>query len=747
MNLSVPAQDYLSEGFNPLPLWAAKNPNLPKGHPYLYEPVSILEINKLFSNTDKIGIACGDVSNGFECIDFDAKHGEPVREIFNKFMADEGVKEIIIRNKLPIVKTPSGGYHIYYRHQGKKCPPMHLASWESGTVMIETRGDGSYVATIPSDGYKQVSGSSILEIARIDKDERDYLLSVAEGFSQKIITKSEKLTKGKWPTKFDTSTVWGKYNEEETTEMKDILTDNGWTYIDTRKRDGVEYWQRPGKNERMPVTGATFGRCHNMFYCFTDSVPPFEQRTSYTPFDIFIIYKHKGNKKSAIQDLENRYSIKHYKTKQVITEELEPTPPLNNDKFPIEVFPACVQTFINELNSSLNFSTDFLSIAIMFSMATLNGNKIKLRVKNEWISPTVFWFAAVGEPGTMKSHPISSIIKPIKEIDKESKKSYDNEYAEYERQIIETKNKSSIPKPNFKQILITDITLESLHEVHGVNRRGLGYYRDELVGFLFDMNRYHKGSDEQFWLESFNNNSYIVNRVTKRPCLIEDTNINIIGTIQPNVFSKVNKDYSGNGLTDRFLYTSAEKSIFPLTKKDINPELIEWWRSAIRGINATFKYIDNTDTNVMEMHPGALDRLIEIDEHTCKIQASDDITESFKNYLSKSKTYLPRFALLLSLFDYMFIDKQPLVVNKSHIDRADKIMQYFIESARMIFTDAEKTSEINDVMGAKRGMTKIEHIIHLQSTGFKNIDIARMVKVSKSYVGKVINEHQKSKPK
>ncbi len=85
------------------------------------------------------------------------------------------------------------------------------------------------------------------------------------------------------------------------------------------------------------------------------------------------------------------------------------------------------------------------------------------------------------------------------------------------------------------------------------------------------MNRYRKGSDEQFWLESFNNGSYIVNRVTKEPLLIEDTHINIIGTIQPDILNGIISQHGANGLTDRFLYTSNETNIYPISLEDINP--------------------------------------------------------------------------------------------------------------------------------------------------------------------------------
>ena len=215
-------------------------------------------------------------------------------------------------------------------------------------------------------------------------------------------------------------------------------------------------------------------------------------------------------------------------------------------------------------------------------------------------------------------YPGSSILSPINEIDEHNHANHIHELEQWEYDKIQNKGKPTTPKPKFKQIMISDITLESIHEVHSFNRRGLLYYKDELVGFLNDMDKYRKGSDQQFWLESFNNKSYIVNRVSKTVNLIEDANINIIGTVQPSVITKMAKDFSGNGLTDRFLYTGAEKNIFPLSPSDIDPGWINWWKDSLKIANNHFQYIDKNDTELIPLQQGALQKLIEIDTHTCE---------------------------------------------------------------------------------------------------------------------------------
>ena len=431
-----------------------------------------------------------------------------------------------------------------------------------------------------------------------------------------------------------------------------------------------------------------------------------------------------------------------YREAAPATPEPEPEPP--QQSFPLEVFPQDVQNFITSLGATLNFSPDFCAVAVMYSIAVLNGNKYKLRVKTGWDTQTLFWFAIVGERGTMKSHPINTIIRPIKHIDERSMDIHEKEMEEYEAQLstVKKSERSTMRRPVFKQVMINDITLESIHDVHTFNRRGLGYFRDELSGFFNSFNQYRRtGSDEQFWLESFNNQSYVVNRVG-RSKIIHDPMISIAGTIQPDVLGKIAAAHSQNGLTDRFLYTKSEKNIHPINKNTIDPAWMKWWDERLNTANRFFEYLDRQDTTILELPPQCMDMLIEIDMRYCNAQRSDDTNEPMKNYISKAKTYLPRFILLMALIDTV-IDGTTPAITPDHVRKADKIMQYFISSASEIFSSADRSVEMSDVIGSKKGMTKTETIAMLHQKGYKGSDIAMKVGVSRAFVSRTLKVNQK----
>ncbi len=104
--------------------------------PYQTRIAELCEIESWFSRPAGIGIVCGAVSGGLEVIDFDdGSLFEPWHSI---------VSHIV--DRLPVVETPSGGWHVLYRcdeiggNVKIACDPKREKQ-----TLIETRGQGGYI--------------------------------------------------------------------------------------------------------------------------------------------------------------------------------------------------------------------------------------------------------------------------------------------------------------------------------------------------------------------------------------------------------------------------------------------------------------------------------------------------------------------------------------------------------------------------------------------------------------------------
>lgn len=307
------AYDLLNEGLNPLPLKNNKSPMLEKGHNYLYEKVNENDIEKLFKQAEKIGIACGSVSDGFYCLDFDCHNGENVDNIYSEFIDIPFVYSLLEEGKLSVYKTMGGGYHVYFRYSKEVLKGDVFAYWETKSVMIEIRGNGQYCACYPSEGYTHLTGVEYLKLTEIDS-EKEWLAikDYAHSFNKyKEIVSRAKIssTDKKWAESWKTDTPDGKYNIEFENEAKELLYKSGWQ-LSTTKADGVEYWTRPNKDAKDGFS-ATFGHFKSMFYIFSEdaSCEPFKSRQAYSPFNILTELKYDGDWKRAKDDLRKRFNM------------------------------------------------------------------------------------------------------------------------------------------------------------------------------------------------------------------------------------------------------------------------------------------------------------------------------------------------------------------------------------------------------------------------------------------------------
>lgn len=741
MSFKSTAENYLIAGLNPLPLRENKAPNLPKGHKFLYEDNTEL-FNFESIDTKKIGIACGAVSENLLCIDFDKHQGQNIFDIFHKYTDSQIFRFLVDLKKVAVYKTPSGGYHIIFRTEEPK-KGTTLARWEDGEVMIETRGEGQYIACFPSEGYQFIKGSDLCDLKKLEEEESTFLLERAEIFNQDLSNIRKRTgskvadDQKKWPESWNTETPDGRFNEEGVDHVKKLLNEKGWNLSSsTKELDEVQYWIRPNKNEDDGIS-ATFGFKRNMFYIFTDAkdIMPLEPKTAYSPFQLLVELEYNGDWKQAKDDLRDSYgmeSIKSLPKVEFLEDEKKHT------DFPIEVFPNDYQAYINETYHTLGYSKDYTACAMISAIATCVGNKMKVKVKNGYIDSPIFWFAIVGSRGANKTHPLAAVIKPFKKIESNNFEKYKHLILEWN--ALKEDDKRGKQKPQFNQIMISDFTIEALQGALFYNKKGILVYKDELIGFFKDMNKYKKsGGDEEFFLESFNNGSFTINRKTQDTVRLSNIYINIIGTIQDEVLMQLAGEHTDNGLMDRFLFTKSETLAKPLAREELGEEYLMWWESKIGQVFNEIKYTDEEDIIVYEFTDDAFTLLLDIESGYTNIQNDDDTMASMRSYYSKLRTYIKRFALILMIIDH-FDEGTELKIDVDHVTRAKKLTDYFAITAENVFIENAQIREKKEIFNTMKGHSIKDKVEQLHKKGMKNSDIAKLVGKSRQYVSKVLKE-------
>jgi hypothetical protein len=293
---------YKEAGFSCLPTAKDKLPAIPKGESWLMGWNNKAEYEKSFG----IGIICGQLSGGLECIDFDNHFGDS-KQVVSDFLQIEEVKAIYEKYKLPIQSTTSGGFHLLYKcsvigsNQKLACRPRYDNNTKKSKkdILIETRGEGGYFCAYPTPGYKVVR-NDILKIKNITPDEREILLSACMSFNTYAEVKQREEENKDLPGNIFNHSI------EALSEMENALKSSGWTEL----KEG--YWLRPGKKKGI---SATLGKvAPGVFYNFSSSADPFDSMHAYSAFQVVGLLKYNGDFKSFARELAQKNKTEQPKT-------------------------------------------------------------------------------------------------------------------------------------------------------------------------------------------------------------------------------------------------------------------------------------------------------------------------------------------------------------------------------------------------------------------------------------------------
>ena len=275
----------LSEALSVIPTLKNNHPAVKELKPYF----STLIEEKDFKESFGIGLIFGKVSGGLEGIDFDDHDGtHGIKKIFIEFTKNPVVLNLIKNKRIYVEETRSGGFHIIYKYETKEYEGAKvLARWNDGEVMIETKGEGGYFVIAPTPKYKALSGD-LIKLDTLEKEERDMLITISKSLNQ--FSKITDVSTTDKEMRTEATDPISVFNIEKIAYAKFLLEENGWNK--THSDNDVEYWARPGKEGG---TSATWGYKYNSLYIWSTNAAPFAHGFYYTPFQVLIKLRFKGN--------------------------------------------------------------------------------------------------------------------------------------------------------------------------------------------------------------------------------------------------------------------------------------------------------------------------------------------------------------------------------------------------------------------------------------------------------------------
>lgn len=278
-------------------------------------------------------------------------------------------------------------------------------------------------------------------------------------------------------------------------------------------------------------------------------------------------------------------------------------------EFPTDVFSPDWQVLLERMALGAGVRVEHVVIPLLGVASSLIGTARRVRASRGWSQPMTVWAVLVAPSGERKTPGIRATTRALDLIEmnntgnsekrlkhetvvqkaKEAMKKWKDE-----REAALTAKPPTEPPPmpigaldpgNFiePRLYATDPTIERLAALLCARPRGMMLIRDELSGLFANMHRYSGGSDRPFWLEAWNGERHIVERVSGS-VVVKHLLVGVIGGFQPD---KLQRAFAGDedGMSARFLYAWPLAPDYRKLSNDateIEPDLVNVLTALIR---------------------------------------------------------------------------------------------------------------------------------------------------------------------
>ncbi len=272
------------------------------------------ELSKWFDGSTLLGVGAvpGPASGNMVVLDFECKGGVSAYTEFMTRLPPNLGQELL---KLPIVRTPSGGRHVWVRLPETVCGGK-LARYVNGNTKAEVRGHGHMVLApgCPADCHRlgeyvfenqgwmngelhTTTMGTWFELVELACSINEY--AAPDNRTQSPTGRGTPAGEDAPGTDFNRRGSWAETG----------LFEDGWTWTRKPVNDERGLITRPGKSEG---TSASIGMVSSqkngwpLFYCWSTSVPEFVAEQPYTRFAVFAALKFQSDFTAAAKDLHAR---------------------------------------------------------------------------------------------------------------------------------------------------------------------------------------------------------------------------------------------------------------------------------------------------------------------------------------------------------------------------------------------------------------------------------------------------------
>jgi hypothetical protein len=354
--------------------------------------------------------------------------------------------------------------------------------------------------------------------------------------------------------------------------------------------------------------------------------------------------------------------------------------------FPLDVWPDELVTFWQQVGIATSVDpAAAATLSLVVLGAAIGNSRALLMDDTDWDERTNFWVANVASSGGRKTPVGKKVRAPIRKIQSELFASYASSLEEWGMDIKDggQGGKGTPPVPH--QILVKDITIESLGEIMCNNPRSTLLYSDELSKWLLSHGMYkaNGGNDREQYLEMWPKEDLIINRKSKPALIVKDPHLSIGGTTQPHVLAQLLE--TGDGFGQRFLVCVAP----PLHRNERAPAVTvaatEAYERLVRRLYA-LKGAPDGQPQWIEWGGGAKEAMVDHRVRFVDEEESGHLSPVLQTVWAKAQSWLGRLSVLLACVRHVSTG-EACVVTPEVIAAAASIIDYYFNGSVAIFDE------------------------------------------------------------
>jgi putative DNA primase/helicase len=258
------------------------------------------------------------------------------------------------------------------------------------------------------------------------------------------------------------------------------------------------------------------------------------------------------------------------------------------------MIPNPLRGWIVDVSERMQIPPDFAAAGAVVVAGSLIGRKLGIHPKrqDDWLVVPNLWGAVVGRPSLLKSPALAEVMKPLARLVAEAYEEHQQEKQAYDTDVMVAEatkaafkdelkraakevarsgdrsrleeiarrgQDTDVPEePILRRYKTEDATVEKISEILLENPQGILVHRDELSGWLRNLDKQGREGDRSFYLEAWNGTgSFDVDRIGRGSLHIPALCLSILGSIQPGplssyVYQATQGEKGDDGLLQRF---------------------------------------------------------------------------------------------------------------------------------------------------------------------------------------------------